>query len=111
MSPLPGVRKGPQFEQRVADYIGTERRHLRGITDRGDLVHPHWTTEIFCPGRGKPLNLSQKMREAKREAANNGQERYCVVVRHTGYPLGDAFWITPLYIARTHVPDFDLRVL
>lgn len=110
MSPLQGTRKGPPFEQKAADYLGTERRHLRGITDRGDLVHPHWTIEVFCPGRGKPLNLSQKMGEAKRESVNAGTPgRYGVVVRHTGYPIDEAFWVMPFWIARAEVPDLDLR--
>lgn len=111
MSPLPGVRKGNTWEQVAADYLGTERRHLRGNLDRGDLVHPHWTCEAKCPGRGKPLNLSAAMTEARREAANNGQDRWCVIARRTGYPIDEAFWVTPLFIARRDVPDLDLRTV
>lgn len=100
MSPLKATKKGNPYEQKVADFCGTERRRLRGILDRGDLVLRHWVAEVFCPGRNKPLNLSQKMSEAKREAANAGVDRYCVIARRTGYPVDESFFVIPLWMAR-----------
>lgn len=99
--PLQGTRKGPPFETKVAEYLGTERRHLMGNRDKGDLVLRYWVAEIFCPGKGKPLNLSGKMTEAKIEAINAGcPERYCVITRRTGYPTSEAFFTVPLWMAQ-----------
>jgi hypothetical protein len=100
VSPLKGTRKGPSFEQKVADFVGTERRRLRGILDRGDLVLKKWVAEVKCPGRDRPINLSAAMTEAKREAANAGVDRYCVITRRTGYPIEEAFFTIPLWMAR-----------
>lgn len=100
MSPLPGVRKGATFEEKVARFCDTERRHLAGTFDRGDLVLRSWVAEVKCPGRGKPLNLSAAMTEARVEAANAGVERYCVITRRTGYPIDEAFFTIPLWMAR-----------
>jgi hypothetical protein len=103
------VRKGNQFAYAVARFLGTEPRALNGKDDRGDLVHPHFTVEVKCPGRGKPLNLSTAMTEAKIEAARAGTARYCVVTRRTGYPIDEALVTMPLWMARQHVPDLDMR--
>lgn len=96
-----GTRKGAGFETVVAQRCGTERRVKNGNKDRGDLVLRSWVAEIFCPGRNKPLNLSQKMSEAKAEAENAGcPSRYCVIVRRTGYPVDEAYVVIPLWMAR-----------
>jgi hypothetical protein len=100
MSPLRGVAKGNAFARKVADYLGTEPRTLSGAKDRGDLVHPTWTVEVKAPGRGRPLDLSTAMNEAKREAANASTHLYCVVSRRTAYPLEEAFVTIPLWMAR-----------
>lgn len=100
MSPLKETRKGNTFEGRVAAACDTERRIKHGTKDQGDLVLKRWVAEIFCPGRGKKLNLSQKMTEAKVEAANAGVENYCVIARRTGYPIEEAFFVIPLWKAR-----------
>ncbi len=100
MSPLRGVRKGATFEGKVAAVCGTERRVLNGVADRGDLVLRNWVAEVKCPGRNKPLNLSAAMTEAKREAANAGKDRWCVIARRTGYPTEEAFFVMPLWMAR-----------
>lgn len=105
MSPLRGVAKGNRFARAVAAYLGTEPRVLNGNRDRGDLVHPTWTVEIKAPGRGRPLELSTAMTEAKVEAANAGTDRYAVITRRTGYPTGEAFFVMPLWLARQVVPD------
>jgi hypothetical protein len=106
MSPLRGVAKGNQFAQRVADYLGTERRVLNGSKDKGDLVHRTWTAEVKAPGRGKPLNLSAAMTEAKNEAVHAGTPgRYAVITRRTGYPAGEAFFTIPLWMAVQVIPD------
>jgi hypothetical protein len=107
MSPLPGVKKGNRFARQVAAYLGTEPRTLNGTLDRGDLVHPTWTVEIKCPGRGQPLNLSAAMNEAKIEATHAGTDRWCVISRRTGHPLDEAFFTIPLWIAKKHVADLD----
>ena len=101
MSPLKGVAKGAAFEQLVADYLETERRVQRGNVDRGDLVFQQVTVELKAPGRGKPLNLSAAMTEAKAEAVNAGTpDRYCVITRRTGYPVSEAFCTFPLWMIK-----------
>lgn len=110
MSPLAGIAKGNKFARAVATFLGTEPRALCGALDRGDLVHPTWTVEVKCPGRGKPLSLSTAMTEARAEAVNAGTpDRYCVVTRRTGWPLDEAFVVLPLWLARRIIPDLDLR--
>jgi hypothetical protein len=105
MSPLRGVAKGNKFARAVATYLGTEPRVLNGARDRGDLVHPQWTVEVKATGRGRPLDLSTAMNEAKVEAANAGTDRYAVITRRTGYPTGEAFFVMPLWLAAQVVPD------
>lgn len=100
MSPLRGVRKGATFEEKVARFLHTERRHLSGWMDRGDLVLKRWVAEVKCPGRGKPLNLSAAMTEARKEAKNAGLDRWCVITRRTGYSIEEAFFTIPLWMAR-----------
>jgi hypothetical protein len=110
MSPLRGVAKGNRFARAVAAYLGTEPRVLNGHLDRGDLVHPAWTVEVKCAGRGQPLSLSAAMTEARAEAVNAGTpDRYCVVTRRTGWPIDEAFVVLPLWLARRVVPGLDLR--
>jgi hypothetical protein len=109
MSPLRGIAKGNAFARRVADYLGTEPRVLNGNRDRGDLVHPHFTIEIKCPGRGRPLDLSTAMNEAAREAANAGTQLYAVITRRTGYPLEEAFVTLPLWMAATIIPRLKIE--
>lgn len=110
MSPLRGVAKGNAFAQKVADYLGTERRVLNGSKDKGDLVHRTWTIEIKAPGRGQPLNLSTAMTEAKIEAIHAGtKDRYCVITRHIGYPdTGESFFTIPLWMAKQVIPDIAI---
>lgn len=106
MSPLRGVHKGNKFARAVATYLGTEPRVLNGNRDRGDLVHRTWTVEVKAPGRGQPLNLSTAMTEARIEAGHAATpERYAVVARRTGYPIGEAFFVMPLWLAAQVVPD------
>jgi hypothetical protein len=105
MSPLRGVAKGNKFARAVAAYLGTEPRVLNGNRDRGDLVHPTWTVEIKAPGRGRPLDLSTAMTEAKVEAGHAGTDRYAVITRRTGYSIDEAFFVMPLWMARQVVPD------
>jgi hypothetical protein len=106
MSPLRGVAKGNAYAQKVADYLGTERRVLSGNHDRGDLVHRTWTGEVKAPGRGQPLNLSTAMNEAKVEAIHAGTPgRYCVITRRCGYPTGESFFTIPLWMAIQVIPD------
>lgn len=105
MSPLRGIAKGNLFARRVAEFLGTEPRTLSGARDRGDLVHPVFTIEVKCPGRGQPLNLSQAMTEARREAANARTDHYAVVTRRTGHPVGEAFFTMPLWMAARLVPQ------
>jgi hypothetical protein len=106
MTPLRGVSKGNIFAQRVADYLGTERRVLNGSKDKGDLVHRTWTGEVKAPGRGQPLNLSTAMTEAKVEAVHAGTPgRYAVITRRTGYPIDEAFFTIPLWMAVQVIPD------
>lgn len=100
MSPLPGVGKGNKFARAVAAFLGTEVRALCGALDRGDLVLKRWVAEVKCAGRGKPLNLSAAMTEARIEAANAGVERYCVIARRTGHGVAESFFVIPLWMAR-----------
>lgn len=100
MSPLAGVAKGNKFARAVAAYLGTEVRALCGALDRGDLVLKRWIGEAKCPGRGRPLNLSAAMTEAKVEAANAGVDRYCVITRRVGHPVEESFFTIPLWMAR-----------
>jgi hypothetical protein len=101
VSPLKGTRKGAEFEQVVAEYLGTERRVKHGNLDRGDLVFQQITIECKAPGRGKPLNLSAAMTEAKTEGKNAGTpDRYAVITRRTGYPVSEAFFTIPLWLAK-----------
>lgn len=110
MSPLAGVAKGNRFARAIATFLGTEPRALNGALDRGDLVHPTWTVEVKCPGRGQPLNLSTAMTEARTEAVNAGTpDRYCVVTRRTGWPLDEAFVVLPLWMASEIIPGLNLR--
>lgn len=104
MSPLRGIAKGNAYARRVAEFLGTEPRTLSGNRDRGDLVHAHWTIEVKCPGRGRPVDLSGAMTEAKREAANAGTELYGVITRRTGYPIGESFFTVPLWMAAEVIP-------
>lgn len=97
--PLKGVSKGNKFAGSVADYLGTERRVLNGNKDKGDLVSRTWVHEIKAPGRGKPLNLSAAMTEAKAEAKNAGVGNYSVIARRTGYPVAEALFVIPLWKA------------
>lgn len=99
MSPLKGVAKGNQFAEKVAQFLGTERRALCGNKDKGDLVSKLWALECKAPGRGKPLNLSTAMNEAKVEAVNAGVHRYAVISRRTGYETREAFFVIPLWLA------------
>jgi hypothetical protein len=100
VSPLKGVAKGNRFAQLVAEHLGTERRVLYGTQDKGDLVHATWTCEVKAPGRGKPLNLSMAMTEARIEGVHAGTpDRYCVITRRTGYPVSEAFFTIPLWMA------------
>jgi hypothetical protein len=100
MSPLRGVAKGNMFARAVAARLGTEARVLNGHRDRGDIVHRRWTIEVKAPGRGRPLDLSAAMNEAKVEAVHAGTPaRYAVITRRTGYPLEEAFVVLPLWIA------------
>lgn len=103
-----GVSKGNPFAQLVATLFGTEVRHLSGVKDKGDLVHPLYAVEIKCPGRGQPLNLSKAMNEAAVEAVNAGKDLYCSVVRRTGHATGKAFFVMDLDMALDVVPG--LRV-
>jgi hypothetical protein len=105
VSPLRGVAKGNQFAQKVADYLGTERRVLNGSKDKGDLVHHRWCCEIKATGRGQPLNLSAAMTEARIEAGHAGVDRYSVITRRTGYPVAEAFFVMPLWMAKQVIPD------
>jgi hypothetical protein len=109
MSPLRGVAKGNSFAKRVAEYLGTEPRVLCGALDRGDVVHRHWTIECKAPGRGRPLDLSTAMNEARREAVNASTDLYAVVTRRTGYPLEEAFVTVPLWMAATIIPRFKVE--
>lgn len=110
MSPLRGIAKGNRFARHAAEYLGTEPRALSGALDRGDLVHPTWTIEAKCPGRGQPLNLSGAMSEAKVEAGHAGTpDRYAVIARRTGWPIDEALFVLPFWIAREVVPGLDLR--
>lgn len=109
MSPLRGVAKGNPFAEKVAGYLGTERRVLSGNKDRGDLVHRIWAVEVKAPGRGQPLNLSAAMNEAKVEAGHAGVDRWCVITRRTGYPLDEAYVTLPLWMARVLLPDLDTQ--
>lgn len=109
MSPLKGIRKGNDFARRVAEYLGTEPRVLSGNHDRGDLVHRMWTVEIKAPGRGQPLNLSMAMTEAAREAANADTDLYAVVTRRTGYPVDEAFFTIPLWMAARIIPQLEVE--
>lgn len=95
-----GVSKGNKFAGLVADFLGTERRVLAGVKDKGDLVLKRWVAEVKCAGRGKPLNLSAAMTEAKTEAANAGVDRYCVIARRTGYGVAESLFVIPLWMAR-----------
>jgi hypothetical protein len=109
MSPLAGVAKGNRFARLIAARLGTEVRALCGNLDRGDLVHRTWTLEAKCPGRGKPLNLSAAMTEACTEALNAGTPtRYAVITRRTGYPLDEAFFTMPLWMACQVIPDLEV---
>lgn len=103
--PIKGIAKGNAFARRIAEYLGTEPRALCGTRDRGDLVHSVWTIEVKCPGRGQPVNLSGAMTEAKVEAANAGTWKYAVVARRTGYPIEEAFFVMPLFLATQILPD------
>lgn len=108
MSPLRGVAKGNRFARLVAARLGTEARVLNGAKDRGDLVHPTWTIEAKCPGRGQPLNLSAAMTQAKVEADHAGTPgRYAVITRRTGYPIDEAFFTIPLWMACQIIPDLE----
>lgn len=109
MSPLRGIAKGNKFARAVATFLGTECRVLNGNRDQGDLVHRDWTIEVKCPGRGQPVNLSGAMTEAKTEAANAATDRYAVVTRRTGYPIDEAFFTIPLWMARALIPDLDCQ--
>ena len=109
MSPLAGVKKGNRFARAVAAYLGTEPRVLNGALDRGDIVHKRWTLECKAPGRGKPLNMSAAMTEAKKEAVNAGTEnKYAVITRRTGYPVEEAFFTMPIWMARQVIPDLEV---
>jgi hypothetical protein len=110
MSPLRGVAKGNRFARAVATYLGTEPRVLNGHRDRGDLVHRSWCVEVKAPGRGQPLNLSTAMTEAKIEADHAGVDQWAVVARRTGYPLDEAFFVMPLWLAVLVVPDLAPEV-
>lgn len=94
-----GVEKGNPFAQKVADFVGTERRALSGAKDKGDLVLRRSVAEIKCPGRNQPLRLSTWMNEAKAEAKNAGVSRWFVISRRTGYPVDEAFVTLPLWQA------------
>lgn len=94
-----GALKGNQFAAKVAAYLGTERRTLGGNKDKGDLVSKVWVHEVKAPGRGKPLNLSAAMTEAKAEARNAGVAHYSVIARRTGYPVAEALFVIPLWKA------------
>ena len=108
MSPLRGVAKGNQFARAVAARLGTEARVLNGNRDRGDIVHRSWTCEVKAPGRGRPLDLSGAMTEAKTEAAHAGTPgRYGVITRRTGYPLDEAFFTIPLWMACQVIADLE----
>jgi hypothetical protein len=101
VSPLAGVAKGNKFARAVAAYLGTEVRALCGAADRGDLVLRRWVAEVKCAGRGKPLNLSAAMTEARIEAANAGvPDRYCVIARRTGHGVAESLFVIPLWMAR-----------
>lgn len=109
MSPLRGVAKGNTFARAVAARLGTEARVLNGAKDRGDIVHRRWTVEIKAPGRGRPLDLSAAMTEAKIEAGHaDTPGRYAVVTRRTGYPLDEAFFTMPLWMACQVIPDLEV---
>lgn len=109
MSPLRGVAKGNTFARAVATRLRTEPRTLSGNRDRGDIVHRRWTIECKAPGRGRPLDLSAAMTEAKIEAGHAGTpDRYAVVTRRTGYPLDEAFVTIPLWMACQVIPDFEV---
>lgn len=109
MSPLAGVAKGNRFTRAIAARLGSEARVLNGALDRGDIVHRRWTLECKAPGRGKPLNMSAAMTEAKKEAVNAGtNNRYAVISRRTGYPLDEAFFTMPLWMACQVIPDLEV---
>lgn len=91
-----GTLKGNPWAQKVAEFVGTERRVLNGAKDKGDLVLRLSVAEIKCPGRGQPLRLSDWMNEAKVEARNAGVDRWFVISRRTGYPVAEAFVTMPL---------------
>ena len=108
MSPLRGVAKGNRFARAVAARLHTEPRVLNGNRDQGDIVHRHWTLECKAPGRGQPLNLSTAMSEACKEALYAGTpSRYAVITRRTGYPIDEAFFTIPLWMACQVIPDLE----
>ena len=77
-----------------------ERRQLSGRLDRGDALNgpKGWTLECKAEKR---VDLPRYLREAKAEAANNGDPWYAVIVKNrkgkfSSGTVGDAFVVMPL---------------
>lgn len=96
---------GTRWETAVAGYLrqwwpDIERRSLAGRYDRGDLKSGPTGWTIECKNEQR-ICLPLYLRQAKAEAANNGDPWYVVVVRNrrgqqSSGATGEAFAVLPL---------------
>jgi hypothetical protein len=94
--------RGTAFETAVVDFLRAhghplvERRALRGVRDCGDLVGLiGWTVELKNCAR---MELAEWMKQAQREAINDGGYRHAVIHKQRGKNIRDAYVTVPLWL-------------
>lgn len=90
--------KGTAFETAVARYLRwaldderIERRTLQGVNDRGDIAGVRFaggSVVLECKNT-KQANLSQHLKEAKTEAANDDTTMWALVQKRHGVGISD----------------------
>lgn len=112
-------RRGPSFERQVADWLKVhgfpfaDRRVRTGVKDKGDITGIfNWVLELKAPGKGRPLNLSQALKEAELEAQNDGVSNYAAIVKRTRTNVKDSYAVIPLWrLARSILIESRVSVL
>jgi hypothetical protein len=89
----PSKRKGTAFETLVANYLGVERKTLKGNRDEGDLIVPDWALELKAT---KEIDLAGAIDEARVEAKNAGVPHFAAIIKRRGRGVGEAYVVQTL---------------
>jgi len=89
--------RGTAFETAVANYLGVERRALKGAKDQGDLIVPGWAVECKAT---RTLDVAGAMDEARVEAQNLGVTNYAAIIKRRQKGVAQAYFVMELADAR-----------